>query len=322
MIPLNLNPRSAPGSPPAEDLPGRGLIFDVKRYAINDGPGIRITIFLKGCNLSCAWCHNPESMSREVQKMYSSSKCIGCRECVIACPQEACTLTPDGIVTNADLCDLCGVCAEVCPTRATEMSGQLVTVESIMEMIEKETIFFDQSQGGVTFSGGEPLNHPEFLIELLDACGEREIHRTVDTAGFARTEVLLDVARRTDHFLYDIKMMDSQRHQQYTGVDNKIILHNLKTLAETGASINVRVPLIRGINEDDKNIEQTAAFVASLAGEKKTVNLLPYHNIAAKKYEKLGQSHDPGDMSEPDEQTQAHIISIFESHGLVAMIGG
>ncbi len=298
------------------------LIFDIKRYAINDGPGIRITIFLKGCALSCHWCHNPESISPNVQKMYSGSKCIGCGECVIACPRDACALTPDGIVTDVDLCQLCGACAEVCPTRATEMSGQLATVDDIMETIEKETIFFDQSSGGVTFSGGEPLYHPEFLIELLDACGEREIHRTLDTTGFARTDILLDVARRTDHFLYDVKLMDSERHRRHTGVDNALILRNLKVLAETGASISIRVPLIRGVNDDDENIEQTAIFVASLPGEKRTVNLLPYHNIAAKKYEKLGQAHSLDGMSEPDEQSQRRVIAIFQRHGVVAKIGG
>ncbi len=323
MTAKNPNSRFGPPLPIVEDPQGRKpLIFDVKRYAINDGPGIRLTIFLKGCHLSCDWCHNPESISREVQKMYSANKCIGCGICVDACPQDACELTPEGIVTDTSLCKLCGICADVCPTKATEMSGQPATVEGIMKIIEKETIFFDQSGGGVTFSGGDPLYHPEFLIELLDACGEREIHRTLDTTGFARTEVLLNVATRTDHFLYDVKMMDSELHKKHTGIGNELILHNLMTLSETGASINIRIPLIHGLNDDDENIEQTAVFVATLAGEKKRVNLLPYHNIAAKKYEKLGQANDSSGMSEPDEQKQQHVIDIFKSHGLEAMIGG
>ncbi|KAA3656612.1 MAG: glycyl-radical enzyme activating protein [Calditrichaeota bacterium] len=299
-----------------------GLIFDVKRYAINDGPGIRITIFLKGCYLDCAWCHNPESISPKVQKLYSADKCIGCNTCVEACPENACELTPNGIVTDPALCKLCGVCADVCPTKATEMSGRIATVEEIVAMVEKERIFFDQSGGGVTFSGGEPLMHPEFLIQLLDACGEQGIHRTVDTTGFAKTEILLDVAKRTDHFLYDLKMMDSERHKKWTNVGNERILDNLKVLAATSASINIRIPLIKGVNDDDENIEATAKFVAGLAGEKKHVNLLPYHNIMLKKYEKLGEHFDAGIMAEPEKERQQRIITLFAEQGVEAMIGG
>jgi len=299
-----------------------GLIFDVKRYAINDGPGIRITIFLKGCLLNCAWCHNPESISPHPQKMYSHDKCIGCNTCVEACPENACTLTPQGIVTDLNICKLCGICADVCPTKATEISGRPATVAEILAMIEKERIFFDQSGGGVTFSGGEPLMHAKFLIELLDECGRQGIHRTVDTTGLAKTETLLEVAKRTDHFLYDIKMMDSVRHKKWTGAGNEKILENLKVLSATGASINIRIPLINGVNADNENIDQTAAFIASLAGEKKQVNLLPYHNIAARKYQKLGGLYNPGDMAEPSEDEQNKIIAQFAAHGIEAMIGG
>jgi len=298
------------------------LIFDVKHYAINDGPGIRVTIFLKGCPLSCTWCHNPESMSPLVQRMYSSTKCIGCSTCVEACPQDALTLTAAGIVTDPDLCELCGTCATVCPTQATEMSGELATVDSLMERIEKETIFFDQSGGGVTVSGGEPLMQPEFLTALFDACGEKRIHRTLDTSGFAKKEILLQVAERTDHFLYDLKVMDSARHKQHIGVGNEVILDNLVALARTGASINIRIPLIAGVNDDDDNIEQSASFVASLAGEKKQVNLLLYHGIAIKKHQKLGQEYDPGDLAEPDQATVDRASAVFESHGLPVVVGG
>ena len=300
----------------------KNLIFDIKRYAINDGPGIRITIFMKGCLLNCAWCHNPESMSPHVQKMYSSDKCIGCNTCVEACPENACTLTSQGIVTDPDLCQLCGICADVCPTKATEMSGQPMSVDEIITIIEKERVFFEQSGGGVTFSGGEPLMHADFLIELLDECGAHGIHRTVDTTGLAKTATLLEVAKRTDHFLYDLKMMDAARHKKWTGVSNEKILENLKTLSATGASINIRIPLIKGVNDDEENIERTATFVAALAGEKKQVNLLPYHNIAATKYQKLGGVFDPGEMDEPSEDEQKRVIAQFAAHGIEATIGG
>ncbi len=299
-----------------------GLIFDVKRYAINDGPGIRVTFFLKGCPLNCAWCHNPEGISPQVQKMYSVDKCIGCKSCVEACPENACKLTPNGVITDRDLCRMCGICADVCPTKATEMSGEIVPVEDIVTIVEKERVFFDQSGGGVTFSGGEPLMQADFLITLLDELGARSIHRTVDTTGLTKKETLLEVAERTDHFLYDLKMMNSERHRKWTGVGNEKILENLQLLAETGASINIRIPLVKGVNDDDENIEQTAVFVAGLAGEKKSVNILPYHNIMANKYHKLAEDFSSANMSEPTSLELSAVISKFAAFGLKATIGG
>lgn len=298
------------------------MIFDVRRYSINDGPGIRVTVFFKGCPLHCAWCHNPESISTQVQKMYNADKCIGCRSCVEVCPENACTLTPDGIVTDRDLCTGCGRCADICPTKATEMSGRVATVDEIIEIVEKERVFFDQSGGGVTFSGGEPLLQPEFLIALLDECGSRSIHRAVDTTGFAKTETLLEVAKRTDHFLYDLKMMDSERHRRWTGVGNEKILANLEILAATGADINIRIPLVKGVNDDMENIDRTAVFVASLPGAKKRVNILPYHNIMVSKHLKLGSIFNADSMAEPDEKELQNIVAGFARHGLVALIGG
>ena len=298
------------------------LIFDVKRYAINDGPGIRVVIFFKGCNLQCAWCHNPEGISGKVEKMFTPAKCIRCGTCVEACPEKAITLTPEGIITNGDLCTVCGKCAEVCPTKAIEMSGKQMTVSEIMEVIEKERIFFDQSGGGVTFSGGEPLVHTKILIELLDECGKRGIHRAVDTAGNVSTEIILEVARRTDLFLYDIKMMDLGSHMEWTKAGNAKILANLKALSENGAQIIIRIPLIGGVNDTDQNIEQTAAFIAGLAGDKKEVHLLPYHSIAQHKYSKLGKSDNFEQLQEPDNETLFRAVAIFAAYGIQAGIGG
>jgi len=299
-----------------------GLVFDVKRYAINDGPGIRVTIFFKGCPLTCRWCHNPESISAKVQKLYTASKCIGCGECVKACPLQACELTKTGIKTNFDLCDVCGKCAEVCPAKATEMSGRYESLADLIGVIEKERPFIEPSGGGVTFSGGEPLLFPKALTGILDACGERGIHRAVDTSGLAKKDVLLKIASRTDLFLFDLKLMDSEKHKTWTGVGNEVILTNLYALAETGAAIQIRIPLIVGVNADDKNIESTAAFVAALPGEKKPVNLLPYHDVRQGKDIKLGQVRDPGQMSEPTATDLERVIGIFSTHGLLATVGG
>lgn len=298
------------------------LIFDIKRYAINDGPGIRIVIFFKGCNLQCAWCHNPEGISGKIEKMFAPAKCIRCSSCVEACPEKAITLTPDGIITDTELCKVCGKCAEVCPTKAIEMSGKKMSVSELMEIIEKERIFFDQSGGGVTFSGGEPLVHTKMLIALLDECGRRGIHRAVDTAGNVSTEIILEVAKRTDLFLYDLKMMDSASHMEWTKAGNTQILANLKAISEKGAHIIIRIPIIGGVNDTDQNIGQTAAFVAGLAGDKKEVHLLPYHNIAQHKYSKLGKSGDFETLQAPDNETLARAVAKFATYGIKAGIGG
>lgn len=298
------------------------LIFDIKRYAINDGPGIRITIFMKGCPLSCKWCHNPESQSPEIQKLYTESRCIGAQECVKVCPVEALTLTPKGIVTDADACTLCGICADACPTKAMEMSGRLYDIGELMQIIEKERVLMEQSGGGVTFSGGEPLMHADFLVKLLDVCGTKNIHRTVDTCGFADTKTILEVAKRTDLFLFDLKLMDAAKHKKWTGVSNKLILENLQALSEMGANVNIRIPLIKNVNADRKSLTEMAEFITTLSGKRPVVNLLPYHNLAANKYTKLGSNYNEFNMEEPSEEVQSTAVGIFESFGIMAEIGG
>jgi pyruvate formate lyase activating enzyme len=203
-----------------------------------------------------------------------------------------------------------------------EMSGRPATVEEVMKVVRRETVMMDQSEGGITISGGEPLMQPDFLIELLDACGREGIHRAVDTSGFAKTEILLEVAKRTELFLYDLKIMDPGKHKKFTGVSNEKIHSNLKILAESGAEINIRIPFIQGVNTDEQNIRETAAFIAALAGPPKPVNLLAYHNIAINKHNKLGQVYDQAGLEEPSKEDLARAVGIFTEFGLPVTVGG
>jgi len=221
-----------------------GVIFDIKKYAIHDGPGIRTTIFFKGCPLACRWCHNPEGMNAAVQRIYRQQRCIGCGECMQICPRQAIRQTAEGMIADLSKCELCRTCAQHCPSDAVEFIGQKVTVAEVVRQIEKDIAFYDQSRGGVTFSGGEPLMQPEFLLQLLDACGHLDLHRTVDTTGYADAKLLLKVAQKTDLFLYDLKLMDPEKHRKYTGVSNEQILHNLKQLTQNDVRIQVRMPVI------------------------------------------------------------------------------
>lgn len=299
-----------------------GLIFDIKKYAINDGPGIRMTIFFKGCNLNCQWCHNPESLSPKVQKMYNASKCIGAVKCLDNCPNDALRLTEEGIVTDFDACNLCGKCAEVCPTKAFEMLGSNIPISDLMKKIDNEAIFFDQSGGGVTFSGGEPLMHPEYLIDALKECGRRMYHRVVDTTAFANLDTLLEVAENCEMFLIDLKVMDSNKHKEFTGVRNEKILSNIKELAKTNCDIIFRMPLINGVNTDDLNIVKTAEFIKSLEGNRTKINLLPYHKVAENKLVKLGKANDFIEFEPPNDEDISDIISIFKEYEIEASVGG
>jgi len=299
-----------------------GLIFDIKRYAINDGPGIRLTVFFKGCNLECKWCQNPESMSPKVQKMYNASKCIGAVKCISNCPNEALKMTSEGIETDYNVCNLCGKCAEVCPTKALEMLGSNVSISELMKQIDNEAIFFDQSGGGVTFSGGEPLMHSTYLLEALKECGKRMYHRVVDTTAFAKQETLLEVAENCELFLIDLKLMDSKKHKEFTGIYNDKILSNILELSKTECEIIFRIPLVKGVNTSEENIRETAIFMNSLEGNRNIINLLPYHNIAKNKHIKLGLSTSFTDFEMPSEDEIQKIISIFHNYGIKATVGG
>jgi pyruvate formate lyase activating enzyme len=266
-----------------------GDIFDIKRFAIHDGPGIRTAVFLKGCPLACLWCHNPEGQRSEPQLMFRANRCKGFRDCIDACPQGA-IRWEESSVTLWERCDGCGKCAQVCYSGAREMVGRTITVEELVAEVERDIPFYDQSGGGVTFTGGEPMYQLEFLHEALRACKEKGMHTVVDTSGYAAWEEFEQVRSWVDLFLYDLKIMDETRHIKYTGASNRIILDNLRGLIHAGAHVIVRIPVIPGINDDEENIDRTLAFLASLPSEV-DIELLPYHTISVAKYQAMGMKY-------------------------------
>ena len=298
----------------------RGIIFDIKKFAIDDGPGIRTTIFFKGCLLRCWWCHNPEGQLSTPELMYRRTRCDSCAECVRICPEEAISCPLKRISINRDHCNLCGKCCQVCPTGALAITGKQVSLEEVLREIDKDSIFYDESEGGVTASGGEPLLQLDFLNTLLKECKDRNIRTAVDTCGYASHDAIDKISDRVDLFLYDIKTMDEKKHVKYTGVSNRPILENLKRLAENGSNIQVRFPIIPGINDDKENVTETAEFVASC--RIKNISLLPYHRAGIEKYKGLSRAYKLKKIQTPSDQDLNLIEEELEAFGLKVRIGG
>lgn len=256
-----------------------------------------------------------------MERIYRENRCIGCKECIQVCPHDAIADTADRPKWDPSSCEYCETCALVCPTEAVTFVGKTMSVGDVIAEITKDTVFYDESDGGVTVSGGEPLMQPSFLQELLDACGNLDLHRTVDTSGYTDTETLLRVARRTELFLYDLKHMDPEKHFKYTGVSNEKILENLKRLCEQGADIIVRLPIIPGINSDDENIDRTGAFISCLSGIR-SVNILPYHCAAIAKYKNLSKKYNASDVKRPSRDQLKSIAKRLENYDIRVKIGG
>jgi len=299
----------------------RGLVFDVRRYSVHDGPGIRTTVFFKGCPLSCWWCHNPESQGRTPFIHYDRTRCLGCGSCVATCADGALTLTPSGVAVDVERCRVDGACVLACPAQARELVGRWYSATELLTEIERDQLFHDQSGGGVTFSGGEPLLQWAFLLDMLRGCGQRGIHRTVDTTGFASPRVLLQVADETDLFLYDLKTMDAELHRRTTGVPLAPILANLERLLERGARVRVRLPLIPGISDGVDHIDRAGDFLAAHGGVE-AVHLLPFHRAARSKHERFGI---PWRLTRDGPLPEGRIAELSErlkARGLHVTIGG
>jgi len=299
-----------------------GMIFDIKRYAIHDGPGIRTTIFLKGCPLNCLWCHNPEGKVPEQEFMWWEKRCIGCRDCQKACAKNAISFSDDTLILDGEKCDFCGACLAVCHSQALELVGKELTVSQLMREIEKDVAFYDESGGGVTFSGGEPLMQPVFLRSLLEACKEREIHTAVDTCGYVDPKVLLDIGELADLYLYDLKVVDDKRHIEFTGVSNKLILENVKRLSDIGHRVIVRFPLIPNVNDDETDILGLGTFVSSLRNVKE-LHILPYHKAGVEKAKRLKKQQEPLFVSHPPSAERlSEVVEMLRDFGLKIQVGG
>ena len=297
-----------------------GTILRIERYSIHNGPGIRTTLFLKGCPLRCAWCHSPESQAIDPEFMPLPDRCIRCGACSGACPHHAVSPAADASVLAPPECETCGACADACPSGARELVGYRMRVDDVVRLLERDRVFFEESGGGITVSGGEPLLQPEFLLELVESCADAGIHVAVDTCGLADTDSLLEVARHAGLFLFDLKLMDDDRHRALTGASNARILSNLERLAAVHRRIVVRLPLVPGLNDDDDNVRSLGAFVASLGLTR--IDVLPYHRAGIAKYHRLHRPYGLPDTLPPGPGVVAHVSRLLASCGLIVGPGG
>jgi len=302
-----------------------GLIFDIQSHSIHDGPGNRTTVFMKGCRLSCAWCANPESWQAHEQLMFSETRCKagqGCTRCVNQCPYQAISIT-DGVLTlDRAHCQVCTElsCARSCYFEALKRCGKRMTVEQLLQRLEDDRDFWGQD-GGVTFSGGDPFAQHNFLETLAQRCQKLGIHTAIETAAFIRTDIFLQVMQHIDFAFVDVKHMDSQRHHQYTGVENELFLHNIQALLRSSwpGRLVLRVPVIAGFNDDEENMQKVADFM-KLAGAQE-INLLPFHRLGESKWRQTGKDYPAREWRAPDERKMAELAALFSDRGLHCYVG-
>lgn len=302
----------------------QGLIFDIRKYSIHDGPGVRTTVFFKGCPLACRWCCNPESQAGRPELVWVGERCLGCDLCLSVCEQSALGAAADGGRTiDRERCDCCGACARRCPGEALNLIGRRVSVDEVLEEVARDALYFEASGGGLTLSGGEPLAQPDFAAELLRRYKreERGGHTAVETCGFVAWPVIERVAPDVDLFLYDLKHLDPLEHRRLTGQSNQLVLDNARRLAAAGSAMVMRLPLIAGVNDRCEQLEAAADFILSLPGVRR-LDLLPYHRLGEPKYRRLGKAYPLADEPSLSSEQVARAAEILAAKGLEVTIGG
>jgi pyruvate formate lyase activating enzyme len=301
-------------------LINKGIVFDIQRFSVHDGPGIRTIVFMKGCPLRCLWCSNPESQHRETQLMYIKRNCIGCGRCTEACPSDALRLHPAFNVDYAK-CDMCGKCTDVCYSEALSFSGQERTIDEIVHELGKDNIHYKRSGGGITLSGGEPLSQPEFAVELLKKCKAKGWHTAIETTAFTSPYVLDQVLPWLDLVLLDIKHTDNRKHQEFVGQSNEMILNNARYIGQFGIPMIIRVPVVPTFNDEINELKDIAVFAKSIKGVKE-INLLPYHRLGENKYGYLNFDYRMKGIEPPTKEKMLSLKNIVEESGLTCKIGG